>query len=461
MRAGPALWWKIFGAVSALLGLFIVVVAVPAAAKDIKKYVSKPIAVNRPAAAIRGRSGGVRTARPSGGGHVSRPSGGMRPSGRPSGGSTHAGRPSIPHGSIKSGGAGHLTAGPGLRGPATIAPYNAGGITPHNAGGITPHNATIITPNSGGKIIPGGGGAALPKGASHLAVINGGNFPVTRDRRRIFIRGVARSFVPVAGLAAFYVGGRQLYPYGYVSLPQPICTGVSDNGCALNWQPVELEDGGTEMQCVEFCPQGISAAAAIAFASAPAASAGRCEVVLFSDAKFSGLSAPTHENQPRLVDLGWKDEIASVQIKSGTWDFYADDDYGGDVIRLAPGPYETLGEQWTKRIGSMMCVNPDPPAARLAALPAVKGAGCELVLYSESNLAGVAAPTGEDQARLAEVGWKYEIASVEVKAGTWDVFADDDYRGETRRLVPGRYPDLAEKWTRKISSFKCAANQTQ
>lgn len=50
--------------------------------------------------------------------------------------------------------------------------------------------------------------------------------------------------------------------------------------------------------------------------------------------------------------------MASIQAIAGTWDFFTDDNYGGETIRLTPGEYRTLGENWTHQISSFMCVEP-------------------------------------------------------------------------------------------------------
>lgn len=69
-------------------------------------------------------------------------------------------------------------------------------------------------------------------------------------------------------------------------------------------------------------------------------------------------SAPVDENQSPLGEDGWQNEIASLQIKSGTWDFYSDEDYAGEMMRLSAGSYPTLDPKWSKHIGSFMCSAP-------------------------------------------------------------------------------------------------------
>ena len=69
------------------------------------------------------------------------------------------------------------------------------------------------------------------------------------------------------------------------------------------------------------------------------------------------MTVETRDNQPRLDQSGWQNQIASIMVKSGTWDFFPDLEYhGGPPLRLAPGSYAILEPNWTKRIGSFMCV---------------------------------------------------------------------------------------------------------
>lgn len=49
-------------------------------------------------------------------------------------------------------------------------------------------------------------------------------------------------------------------------------------------------------------------------------------------------------------------------MKTGTWDFYADDNYAGAMMRLAPGTYNQLAPEWAKKIASFQCSKPPGPA---------------------------------------------------------------------------------------------------
>lgn len=220
----------------------------------------------------------------------------------------------------------------------------------------------------------------LDRGQRHVAI--------NRDRRRMFVNNRWRTLVPLIALGTFAVGAETFYADGYVSLPEPGCVGYAEDGSRLRWMAVPTEDGDAEYQCVAYNPQrgrtvteitvpeeqvveepapvappettGLGPAReqeAVAPEAPPAPATG-CELLIYSETNFKGLSAPVDENQPTLGDNGWQNEIASLQIKSGTWDFYSDEDYGGELMRLGVGTYPTLDPKWSKHIGSFMCSAP-------------------------------------------------------------------------------------------------------
>ena len=97
---------------------------------------------------------------------------------------------------------------------------------------------------------------------------------------------------------------------------------------------------------------------AAALIAPPPIPQGRCEVAIYPEASFAGTVVATSEEQPRLSESGWQNQIASIQVRAGTWDFYTEENFGGNAMRLPPGPYPTLAPEWTKHIGSFMCSQP-------------------------------------------------------------------------------------------------------
>jgi len=191
----------------------------------------------------------------------------------------------------------------------------------------------------------------------------------------MWIGGHRKFFIPVNALGIVLIGGSFWYPNGYVSMEGPACHGYTDDGCQLQWRMVDFEDGGGEPQCVQYCPQvGSVGSAPVQPGSIPAeaqtlppplpvAENGECQATIYADPNFGGNSAPTGDSQPNLSQSGWRNEISSIVIGAGTWEFFTDESFGGESMRLPPGTYPTLSAEWTKRIGSFMCVQPGSPRA--------------------------------------------------------------------------------------------------
>jgi hypothetical protein len=202
----------------------------------------------------------------------------------------------------------------------------------------------------------GPGGALKP--GSFIKLANK-PWPLHKGPHKLWWKNGWKTFVPFTAIGIVLAGGAYYYPDAYVSVARPYCSGITPDGCQLNWQEVPFEGGGAEWQCVQFCPRPNlpPPPKAVAMVVAPpAAAGGRCELEIFADAKFTGVNAQSEVDQPRLADNGWKNEISSIQIKAGTWDFFSEDEFAGENMRLAPGTYPELGPQWSKHIGSFMCV---------------------------------------------------------------------------------------------------------
>jgi hypothetical protein len=186
-------------------------------------------------------------------------------------------------------------------------------------------------------------------------------WPIYRGPHFIYMGGFRRFFVPVGILGVALIGGSYWYPDAYVSVGQPFCSGVSENGCTLHWRMVDFADGGAEPQCVQYCPRvGPPPPTFVELPPPPPPPPDNasCQLTIFADQNFAGLSAPTGDAQADLAETGWQNEIASIQIRSGTWDFFTDPNFGGATMRLPAGPYPTLSPDWTKKIGSFQCVQP-------------------------------------------------------------------------------------------------------
>lgn len=192
-------------------------------------------------------------------------------------------------------------------------------------------------------------------------------WPIHRDSKFIWVRGQRRLFVPAGLLGVALIGGSYWYPDAYVSMAGPACTGFTPDGCQLQWRMVDFEDGGGEPQCVQYCPQAGAPPEQVASLPPPLppppAENGVCQTTIYSEPNFAGNSAPTGDSQPILSQSGWRNEISSIVVGAGIWEFFADENFAGESMLLPPGTYATLPAEWTKRIGSFMCVQPGAPPA--------------------------------------------------------------------------------------------------
>ncbi len=271
---------------------------------------------------------------------------------------------------LNTGGAGAASGGAKFH--KQIGTTNKLNVTPTTLKGnpnlhVTPTTLKVnpnlhVTPITPLKVGPGKINPAVVKPLNfpvvHLA--NNKFAPIWKQKHGLWWGGKWKYFVPFTALGVVLVGGSYYYPDAYVGFARPYCSGLTPDGCQLNWQQVNFEDGGADWQCVQYCPRpgAMPPPQAVALTPPPPAPQGSCEVTIFSDGNFGGTGVTTGEEQPTLSQSGWQNQIASIQVKSGTWDFFTDENFAGNTMRLPPGPYQDLGPEWTRKIGSFMCIQP-------------------------------------------------------------------------------------------------------
>ena len=96
------------------------------------------------------------------------------------------------------------------------------------------------------------------------------------------------------------------------------------------------------------------AGALVLLVATPPAPALACEVTVYWDANFRGESLHT-DGDMSYVGNHWNDQISSIRVRSGFWEFYWDADYRGEVLRLGPGEYAYVGDHWNDQISSFRC----------------------------------------------------------------------------------------------------------
>jgi hypothetical protein len=227
----------------------------------------------------------------------------------------------------------------------------------------------------------------------------------------------------------------------------------------------------------------LGGALAAALLAAGAASAG--QVVIYTQPNFAGTSRTFSNDDVNLVDNGINDQASSVVVKSGRWQFCSQPNFQGDCQVLDPGQYATLPQVLNHRIESFREVAPvaindnkryddrrgeryaDGRAnddrrgdrynddrrgdryadSRYGGGPRGRWDRGSIELFSSQAFRGRNMLVERDAADLD----MYDVSSVIVHDGTWEVCAGTRFEGPCRTLEPGRYPTLGRMDNRVVS----------
>jgi hypothetical protein len=95
---------------------------------------------------------------------------------------------------------------------------------------------------------------AIGNGSTGRVSVRGQNYTVWRGSRRVRYGNSWRTFRALSALSVLVIGGASYYPYAYLSAPEPVCEGETEDGCILQWQEIETLEGPRLFQCVAYCP---------------------------------------------------------------------------------------------------------------------------------------------------------------------------------------------------------------
>ena len=82
-----------------------------------------------------------------------------------------------------------------------------------------------------------------------------------------------------------------------------------------------------------------------------------CEVSVYWDGDLRGDLWRTRRDQASIAG-GWNDQISSITVTSGEWEFFEHGNYGGRKLALGAGNYPTLTKEWNNVISSFRCIVP-------------------------------------------------------------------------------------------------------
>jgi Cysteine-rich secretory protein family/Beta/Gamma crystallin len=85
-------------------------------------------------------------------------------------------------------------------------------------------------------------------------------------------------------------------------------------------------------------------------------------VEIFVDSNFSGATSGVLEQGYSYIGDFWNDQISSIKVYSGTWEFFEHSNFQGRSFQLTPGEYPWVTEVWNDLISSFKPVGQDSPS---------------------------------------------------------------------------------------------------
>ena len=146
--------------------------------------------------------------------------------------------------------------------PSVVTPRAV--VAPKVAPKVVAPSGAVVAPKVAPRVVTLSGANArtvtaarlrgVPASGAGRAVVRGQNFSAWRSGYRIRYGGGWRTFVALSALGAIAIGAGYFYPYAYLSAPEPLCEGLTEDGCQMMWQEVQTIEGDVISQCVAYCP---------------------------------------------------------------------------------------------------------------------------------------------------------------------------------------------------------------
>jgi len=184
-----------------------------------------------------------------------------------------------------------------------------------------------------------------------------------------------------------------------------------------------------------------------ALAAATAGLACAAEVTVFKQPQFTGDQLTLRRDTTNLAGAGFQDQISSLVVRSGRWQFCSQPQFNGDCIVLGPGEYPQLAQNMNHRIESAREVSRYARNDRYregryeggGERSAERGA-VELFPGADFRGRGLALDHDVDalDPRMVDRG----VSSLVVREGRWQACSQPGFRGRCAVFGPGEYADL-------------------
>lgn len=209
----------------------------------------------------------------------------------------------------------------------------------------------------------------------------------------------------------------------------------------------------------------LAAGVAAALLGAGAAHAG--EVVLHKGQHFRDEALVLRDAAPSLVGLGFSNQVASIEVVSGRWEFCSEPHFRGNCRVLTRGRYPELDYTMdsvssVRELGAVAEAPRAPlvqaPRERYVAPPpearrewreerrdwgyGARPGNAEVELFAGVDFKGRVLRLDRDARDLDRRNFDGRASSMVIHEGRWEVCTQPHFEGRCRVLDPGAYPHL-------------------
>lgn len=187
------------------------------------------------------------------------------------------------------------------------------------------------------------------------------------------------------------------------------------------------------------------------------ATAAVAEITVYKQPNFTGEGLTLRGETTNLKDRGFLDQISSIEVKSGQWQFCTQPDFKGDCVVLDRGRYATLDQNLNHRIESAREVTraADRGRDRDERYGRERGYSRQAAveLFGAPDFRGRSMTLNRDAETLFDGRFDQRAASLVIHEGTWELCTEPGYEGVCRVFEPGSYENLG-RLNRRVGSLR-------
>jgi hypothetical protein len=189
--------------------------------------------------------------------------------------------------------------------------------------------------------------------------------------------------------------------------------------------------------------------------------AAAAEVIVYKQPNFAGEALTLRGAATNLGDRGFLDQVSSITVGSGEWQFCTQPDFRGECVTLGRGQYPRLEQNLNHRIESAREVTrvadrgrwtDERSGDRYAGGRGASRNGA-VELFAQPDFRGRMMRIHGDTPSLNDGQFDQRASSLVIHEGNWQLCTEPGYEGVCRVLEPGEYESLG-RLNRRIGSLR-------